>query len=295
VGVRRYPAVPCGFTAALPRRTAFAFSGKRAYGRARASGREYRIVLLGTPDKARDLKSRYIDLLMKSILGMIHKDDNYNEQTRMEGLDWPTRAHSMIGWKRLDNVRELTEAVVNEGIPGDFIETGVWRGGACILMRGILAAYGIEDRSVYLADSFQGLPPPNKEQFPMDTTLNLHEHACLAVSMEQVKANFELYGLLDHNAQVIKGWFKDTLPLLGDSRFAVIRLDGDYYESTIQGLNALYPLLSPGGFIIVDDYGIIEPCRRATQDYRSEHSIQVPIQRIDTAGIWWRKPRQRAA
>ena len=240
------------------------------------------------------LRSWYIDLLMKSILGMMYTDDpNYDENKRVEGLDWPANAHSMIGWKRMSNLRQLVEAVIREDVPGDLIETGVWRGGACILMRGILAAHGVTDRTVYVADSFRGLPPPDVEHFPADAGMLLHKFDALAVSLDQVRHNFQKYGLLDAQVLFVEGWFKDSLPTLAGSRFSLVRLDGDYYESTIQALEALYPCLSEGGFCIVDDYGVSEPCARAVEDYRSQHRISSPIQKIDDSGRWWRKARSR--
>src|SRR5260370_42154744 len=113
----------------------------------------------------------------------------------------------MIGVRRLENVRELAQRVIDDRIPGDFIETGVWRGGCCILMRGILAANAIKDRKVYAIDSFEGLPPPKPDLFPQDEDLNLHLHPELAVSLEQVQANFARYGLLDEQVVFVKGLF----------------------------------------------------------------------------------------
>lgn len=97
----------------------------------------------------------------------------------------------MIGRKRLANVRRLTESVIGTGVEGDFIETGVWRGGACIMIRAVLDAYCIKDRTVWLADSFEGLPPPDEEKYPADKGDKFHTYADLSVSMEQVKRNFE--------------------------------------------------------------------------------------------------------
>jgi len=113
------------------------------------------------------LRARYIDLLMKSILGIANRnvsDQDYKE--KFEGLGRMGDNLSLAGWERLKNLRELVEIAIKSGIPGDFIETGVWKGGACILMRGVLAAYGITDRSVYVADSFKGVPAPDVAKYP---------------------------------------------------------------------------------------------------------------------------------
>jgi O-methyltransferase len=209
------------------------------------------------------------------------------EAMRDAGLYWPERAHTMIGLKRLDNLQYCTETVVREGIPGDLIETGVWRGGACIFMRAILKAYGEKRRTVWVADSFEGLPPPDPDTYPADTN-PLHIYSQLAISKEQVERNFRRYGLLDRQVRFLKGWFKDTLSGAPIERLAVIRLDGDMYESTIQALDALYPKLSLGGFVIIDDYSL-KACAQAVHDFRRVHGIDDVIIDIDGTGSYWRR------
>jgi hypothetical protein len=233
----------------------------------------------------------YFDLMMRCLTDWIY--DGANEQARLEGRDWPARAHSMIGLKRLANVRACVESVIDDDVPGDLIETGVWRGGATFFMRAILKARGDTDRLVWVADSFAGLPPPDTARFPCDEGITLHQFPQLAVSLENVRENFRRYGLLDEQVRFLKGWFRDTLPAAPIRRLAVLRLDGDLYESTIQALNALYPKLSPGGYLIVDDYGNVAACREAVHDYRDDRQITEPIERIDWGGAYWRRERNR--
>ena len=202
-----------------------------------------------------------------------------------EGRHWPRSAETMVGLKRLRNIRECVEQVLEDQIPGDLIETGVWRGGSCIYMRAILAAHEISDRTVWVADSFEGLPPPT---LPQDEAFDFHEFPELAVGVDEVRANFERYGLLDDQVRFLIGWFADTLP--GPvKQLAVLRLDGDLYESTWDTMTALEPLVSPGGFVIIDDYGDIEACRKAVHDYRTNNEITSPIEQIDYSGVFWRK------
>jgi hypothetical protein len=156
-------------------------------------------------------------------------------------------------------------------------------------MRGILAARGVTDRRVWVADSFAGLPPPNAAKYPADARGKLYDCAELAVPLETVKATFERYGLLDDNVRFLKGWFKDTLPSAPIERLAVARLDGDMYESTIDALTNLYPKLSPGGYLIVDDYGAVRACKRAVTDYRAQYGIDDPMATIDSSGVFWQK------
>jgi O-methyltransferase len=213
-----------------------------------------------------------------------HRTDR---EVREWGRDWPDAAETMIGFARIEQLQAAVEDVIARGIPGDLIETGVWRGGACIFMRGVLAAHGVTDRTVWVADSFAGLPEASSE-YPADTAgLPFWEMPGLVVSQEEVRRNFEKYGLLDDQVRFLKGWFKDTLPAAPIEQLAVLRLDGDMYESTIQALEALYPKVSAGGYVIVDDYGAVEGCRLAVDDYRGEHGIAAPLVSIDGAGVYW--------
>jgi O-methyltransferase len=180
-------------------------------------------------------------------------DREISEDARKDGRAHSCSAHTMLGLKRLDNLQFCIEAVINDGIEGDLIETGVWRGGACIFMRGVLAAHDINDRRVFVADSFNGLPKPD-DRYPADKGDQHHKDRYLAVSKEEVENNFRKYGLLDGQVVFLKGWFKDSLPNAPIKRLSILRLDGDMYESTRDALTNLYPKLSVGGFCIVDDY-----------------------------------------
>lgn len=208
---------------------------------------------------------------------------------KLEGRVWPQYAHTMIGLPRLDNIQYCVETVIADGVKGDLIETGVWRGGACIFMRGILKSYADDQRLVWVADSFEGLPAPDAEKAPADRGDKHHRYKELAIGLDEVKRNFELYSLLDEQVRFLKGWFKDTLPTAPIDRLAVCRLDGDMYESTMDSLNSLYSKVSNGGFIIIDDYGAVAGCRQAVSDFRERHGISDEIIRIDWGGVYWRK------
>lgn len=210
------------------------------------------------------------------------------QEERAQGRDRPVYAQTMIGLERLGNLRRCVESVVREQVPGDLIEAGAWRGGAGIMMRGVLAAYEDTARRVWVADSFEGLPRPDPERFPLDAQDVNYTAEELAVSLEEVEANFERYGLLDDRVRFVEGWFRDTLPGLSGETWSVVRLDGDLYESTIDGLRHLYPQLSVGGYLIVDDFGF-DNCRTAVEDYRREHGIREKIERIDWVGAFWQR------
>jgi hypothetical protein len=200
-------------------------------------------------------------------------------------------SHSMMGRARMDNLHACMDLVRLEEIPGDVVECGVWRGGGCIFMAGYLQAYAMTGRKVFVADSFEGLPPP---ALPQDAELNLTKERFpeLAVSLPTVRENFTLYGLDLPNVTYLEGWFKDTLPLAPIGKIALLRLDGDLYESTRDILNALYDRVVEGGIVIVDDYNAIPACRRAVDDFFARRGTVAPVvQMIDWTGVWFRKPR----
>lgn len=245
----------------------------------------------------------YLNLLEQTLTGAILEDvgfipspnnpnlvqaDYYDADARRVGMDWPARAHTMVGLTRLKSLRRQVTTVLQDDVPGDFIETGVWRGGSSIYMRAILAAHEVTDRRIWVADSFAGLPPPNPVDYPADAEDELYKIPVLAVPLDDVKKNFARYGMLDSQVTFLPGWFKDTLPHAPIEKLAIMRLDGDMYESTIQALTSLYDKLSVGGFVIIDDFGLPN-CRLAAEDFRAERRILDPLTDIDGMASFWRK------
>jgi O-methyltransferase len=228
---------------------------------------------------SRTLEKRQLQLVQMRTVTAEHRE---------QGKVLPAYADTMIGLKRLNNLQLCVETAIRDGIPGDLIETGVWRGGACIFMRAILAAHGIRDRKVFVADSFEGLPKPDADAYPVDRGDTHHLKRHLAISQEDVARNFEKYGLLDEQVVFLKGWFKDTLPSAPIRKLAVLRLDGDMYGSTMDALDNLYPKLASGGFCVIDDYGL-RGCKQAVDDFRQGHAINAKLEEVDWTGRFWRK------
>ncbi len=212
-------------------------------------------------------------------------------ERREVGSDWPLNGTTMVGLRRLDHLQHCVETIVRDGVEGHLIETGVWRGGASILMRAVLASLGDDRREIWLADSFQGLPQSKPLEYPADAGIDEHfVFEYLSVSEESVRDAFRRYGLLDAQVRFLPGWFSDSLPpLRGRNTWSLLRLDGDMYESTIVALKSLYPDLSPGGIVVIDDYGAIPQCRNAVEDFRRDNAISDPIEQIDWTGVSWRK------
>ena len=238
-------------------------------------------VLVKTVKDAKDIGAT-VTLHAKNSEGQMHPMHHLRNV-----LEFP---HSMIGRKRMDNLHYCIEKVLSDDIPGDLIETGVWRGGATILMRGVLAAHNVSDRTVWVADSFEGLPSPTLMQdqgidFTKDT------YPVLSVELDRVKDLFLRYDLYDPQVKFLKGWFKDTLPVAPIEQLSLLRLDGDLYESTMDAFRALYDKVSIGGFVIIDDYDALEVCKMAVHDFRKEKHISDEIIRIDEASVYWVKSK----
>jgi len=256
------------------------------------------------------LRVAYLDLLKLSLCDLagarthsvnklgdsrVSESAVYSEELPMDewalramGSDWPLSGLTMVGLKRLDDFQECIESVVADGVPGDVIEAGVWRGGASILARATLDSLGAEDRTLWVADSFKGLPPPDPEAFPEDSELDLSQLDFLSVPVDEVRSYFARFGL-DHGLEFLEGFFGDTLPQLRGHPWSVIRLDGDSYEAVWAGLESLYPTLSAGGYVIVDDYLLIREARAAVDEFREANGITAPLKGIDWVGARWRR------
>jgi hypothetical protein len=211
----------------------------------------------------------------------------FDPNLRAEGRDWPMFGMTMVGHRRLDNIQNCVDSVIQNNVPGDLVECGVWRGGSAILMRALLREKGVSDRLVWAADSFEGLPRPDTESYPADEGYDVSDITSLAVSLEEVKLNFARLGLLDDQVKFLKGWFKDTLPKAPIDKIAVLRADGDLYESTMQILENLHHKVTTGGYVIIDDYNSWEPCKQAVNDFRTQNGIFHPIKEIDWTGVYW--------
>lgn len=193
-------------------------------------------------------------------------------------------AETMLGTRQLDNMQACVADVLRNRVPGDLLEAGVWRGGMTIFMRAVLKAYGVEDRTVWVADSFAGLPAPHKEHDSFGWRAG-----SMAASLVEVQRNFARYGLLDGQVKFLKGFFNESLPGAPVGELAILRLDADLYESTRDALEVLYPKLSIGGYAIFDDYQNLVDCRRAIDEYREKCRIVDPIEKIDTRAVFWKK------
>lgn len=237
---------------------------------------------------------------LAAVVALLERDDveivrahRPDPVTREVGLDWPppAEAETMIGTRRLDNLDRCIADIVDNDVLGDVVECGVWRGGASIFMRGALEAHGDSSRCVWVCDSFAGVPPPDAENFPADAGVDLSIFPELAIGPDQVQRNFQRYDLLDPRVRLVPGWFKDSLPGAPIEAISLLRADGDLYESTIQILENLYDKVSVGGWVVIDDYGAIEACRKAADDFRAERGITEELHTVDWTAVCWKRER----
>jgi hypothetical protein len=166
-------------------------------------------------------------------------------------------------------------------VPGDFMEAGIWRGGAVILMRALIGAYGLQGRRVFAADSFEGIPKNTRAQ---NDPVDLWPDRWVA-SLEEVQANIRRFHLLDELIVFVPGYFETSLKVLGKERFALIRLGSDSYDSVDTSLDYLYPLVSQGGIVIIDDWHL-PGCRMAVLDYCGRHGIRDEILEYHGNSYW---------
>lgn len=274
----------------------------------RGAGREVRASPPGAESEA--LRRAYLDLLKlclcdlggsstTSVRGLPHGHVVSRELSgdelslRAEAGDWPAHGLTMIGLRRLDDLQRCVERIVGDGIGGDLIEAGCWRGGASILMRATLDALGAEGRTVWAADSFQGFSHDARgrdraEGEPDTVEPYLAAFDFLAAPLEEVRASFARLGC-ERGTKFLPGFFENTLPGLTAQRWSLVRLDADTYDPTLLALRCLYPALSTGGYLIVDDYGDVTECRAAVDRFRDEHGIREPLEWIDSSCIRWRR------
>lgn len=175
---------------------------------------------------------------------------------------------------------------------GDFVETGVYFGTTASIIMNVLMHFDTCGRKLYAFDSFEGLPPPQKEDNGQGKT------GRYKASYDTFVNNLKAVGSFDDRLIIAKGWFKDTCPISPVKKIAFLRLDGDLFASTMDAITALYDRVVPGGYIYVDDYGTFEGCRVAIDKFRYERRIYEPLnfvqenaskRYLNAEAVWWVK------
>jgi hypothetical protein len=214
--------------------------------------------------------------------------------TPAETATWEAvRPYTMTSPERTVGLTRAVEYVCGGGIPGDIVECGVWRGGSMMAVARALLALGDTGRTLHLFDTFDGMPPP------ADVDKDLWGNAAAArlsaedrgtswtwavAQFEDVQRNIETTRYPADRLHFVRGRVEETIPAGAPERIALLRLDTDWYESTRHELEHLFPRLSPGGVLIIDDYGHWEGARRAVDEYFSGRRPPMLLNRLDYTG-----------
>jgi len=240
----------------------------------------------------------YVELLMKALVGFPSHGTCKGDCTtvgpfqpiaRKYGLDWPPMGYTMVGTARLENFRAAIEEVNRKKIPGDVMELGVWRGGAMIMATAVSKEYksmgGTMDRRMYVLDAFEDIPASSygvSRAFLFNTEAAVIDH-------------FKTYNAYDSNVHFVRGLFKNTVPKMAtdDSiqQIAVLRVDGNFYDSYQDSLYYMYGKVPVGGIVIFDDVMSHKAVMRCWLDFKADHGLPEELNRIDVHSAWFRKTK----
>ncbi|MEO7798854.1 MAG: TylF/MycF/NovP-related O-methyltransferase [Opitutaceae bacterium] len=202
---------------------------------------------------------------------------------------------SLVGWQGMEATYQCTKDVLTQKIPGDLVECGVAQGGSALLIALVNRKFSDRPRALWLFDSYEGLPDPTTEDYNNGKTGThvrpLPKGSCLGTIEDVSRLLFDQHQLPRESVRLVKGWFQDTLPTTRDKMgaIALLRLDGDWYESTKVCLEMLFDKVSPGGFVILDDYFSCYGCKRATDEFLSNRHLPYPIVPDGRGGAYFRK------
>lgn len=235
----------------------------------------------------------YLDLLESALTGLLCGDATLNPLTlkadsevRVIEGGRATVAGSIVTLEELRCLRVLADRVIVEGIPGDMLDAGGWRRGACIYLRGVLAARDIRDRRIWALDLFEALPSPDSEGSG-DANGSDRKVNGTAVTLEQAQARFHRYGLFDSQVNFLEGFGRDILPSALIEQLSLLCLGGETYSLTLESLEALYPRVAAGGCVLLT--GFAEEGRKALREYRLREGIEDELHEVDGAAVYWRK------
>jgi O-methyltransferase len=260
--------------------------------RYRACAPDTRVTSTGT-------QAKYLKLMEMALTGSLHdetgrcngfKDCNitqllpYDPELRRIGNDWPPFGHTMVGHLRLQNIKNLIDEIVVKRVPGDFAELGVWRGGSCIYAKAVFNVHEQHNRRVYVFDAFDSL-----RNYGISAKY-------LSTSEATVRHNFNKYGVLDDRVVFIKGLFKTSVPDFrrshSQTKIAVLRLDGNFYDSHQDALYYLYELVPVGGYVIFDDIRSHPAVQQSWTDFQQDQGFSETLINVDNHAAYFMKTKK---
>lgn len=197
----------------------------------------------------------------------------------------PVMRYTMVSRRRLENLRALAAQAVAEGVPGDFMECGTWKGGSGAL----LAQQGEQadpPRTMWFCDSYQGLPQAGQA----DGWFAQLWTGRVQATPDDVRAALASLGVSEDHVRILRGWFNETLPTCDAGALALLHIDCDWYDSVMCCLDCLWERVSPGGFVVFDDYGYWPGCRAAADEFLGARGLRDKLVRVDATGCYLRKP-----
>jgi len=217
-------------------------------------------------------------------------DSNFIEEYKM------IEAYTATSIERVYALKNAITYIIKNKIKGDFVECGVWKGGSCMLMAKTLVNQEEKERKIWMYDTFDGMTEPTDDDCEIETNVsgsdllkntpkNTDKFNMWAYApLEMVKKNMKKTMFPEERIHFIEGKVENTLSKIKPQNIALLRLDTDWYESTKYELEQLYPLLSIGGVLIVDDYGHFSGAKKAVDEYFSKTNVTPLMNRIDYSG-----------
>lgn len=204
------------------------------------------------------------------------------------------KSFTMTSPERLFSLYHSIHYVVKNDIAGDFVECGVWKGGSSMMIAHVLKELGVTNRKIWMYDTYEGMSEPDEidkdysgksavSQLQAADKKNSNSVWCYS-SLDEVKNNMETTGYPMNNIKFIKGKVEDSIPNEIPQAIALLRLDTDWYASTMHELIHLYPLLKEKGVLIIDDFGHWEGAKKAVLEYFQKNSLYPLLSRIDDTG-----------
>jgi O-methyltransferase len=206
-------------------------------------------------------------------------------------LFWKVKPYTLTSHERVFALRQAVTFVVKAKIPGAIVECGVWRGGSMLVIANTLLELGETSRDLYLFDTFETMPPPGEHDVDVWGThaAEVYEEALASpvyayIPQDEIRKLLEATGYPPERLHFVKGMVEETIPDAAPAQIALCRLDTDWYESTAHEMEHLYPRITPGGVLLVDDYGHYMGSRRAVDEYIEKHDLVLLLNRIDMTG-----------
>src|ERR1700730_8508734 len=209
---------------------------------------------------------------------------NWKSRLSEKRIAWMIRRNTMVGPERIQNLSRLAQRIDDERIPGDVIECGVYKGGtAAILAR--LATHSHLPRTLWLFDSFEGMPPATTADGPEAPSWV----GSLTSSPRRVARLLRRTGADLSRVRIIPGVFQDSFSAVHISQIALLNIDADWYESVKLCLEKFYDAVVPRGFVSIDDYGGWPGCRRAVDEFFQQRALTHLLQPVDQTAHWFQK------